>query len=723
MTSTEPRIDPALAALADAILIPPFSGTTPPAWIRRALERGLAGVTLFGPNVLGDTAALTEALRSAAAVEPVIAIDEEGGDVTRVAYAAGSPYPGNAALGEADDVALTRDVYAAIGGDLARLGINTNLAPCADVLAPGGSSVVGTRSFGSDPGLVARHVTAAVAGLQGAGVAACAKHFPGHGRTAGDSHLTLATVPGPLSELRARDLPPFAAAIAAGALAIMPGHLRVPELTGDLPATLSSAAVTGLLRGELGFGGVAISDALEMQAASAVRGIPAAAVLAVMAGVDLVCLGRDTDEAMYHAVRTALAEAVASGTLASARLEEAADRVAGLRAWLADARQAEASRGDLPNGGAGGAPDVASDGIGLVAARRALRWSGPVPTAIANPLVVEVEPEESIAAGRFTWGFATWADVLRVDRAGDGAAPGDGAAAGHGAAPSHATTAPDATPAADDARSVDGATTDAIVAAAAGRPLVLAVRGALDSLALVTDLLAARPDTVVVEMGVPVWTPPPGTAYLATYGASRASAQAAAETLGLVRPELRGRVAAAEADQRVACLGHVGHAGHRGDDEQMVARGDAAGDRALQRGQPAQRDQRSGVGAAGMRHRVEYEPRARPPGRRELPGQQLLGRPEQRHREPRGGQRRAAQHLGRVRVRDQRHHHHGRVERDRHERAHRGADVVAVVRDREQGDPRRPGRERRGKIIASGRHQRSVQYQLIFHTPGRASGP
>ena len=142
--------------------------------------------------------------------------------------------------------------------------------------------MVGTRSFGSDPDLVARHVTAAVAGLQGAGVAACAKHFPGHGSTAADSHLTLATVSGTLAELRARDLPPFAAAIAAGTLAIMPGHLRVPELTGDLPATLSPAAVTGLLRGELGFGGVVICDALEMKAASAVHGIPAAAVLAVV---------------------------------------------------------------------------------------------------------------------------------------------------------------------------------------------------------------------------------------------------------------------------------------------------------------------------------------------------------------------------------------------------------------------------------------------------------
>ena len=190
--------------------------------------------------------------------------------MTRVAYAEGSPYPGNAALGVVDDVALTQDVYAAIGGDLARLGINIDLAPCADVLVPGGSAVVGTRSFGSDPNLVARHVTAAVAGLQGAGVAACAKHFPGHGSTAADSHLTLATVSGTLAELRARDLPPFVAAIAAGSVAVMPGHLRVPELTGDLPATFSPAAVIGLLRGELGFDGVVISDALEMQAASGV---------------------------------------------------------------------------------------------------------------------------------------------------------------------------------------------------------------------------------------------------------------------------------------------------------------------------------------------------------------------------------------------------------------------------------------------------------------------
>ena len=499
LSPLEPNIDPSLGALADAILIPPFPGTTAPRWVLSALERGLAGVTFFGANVTGDTPALTASLRAAAPAEPVIAIDEEGGDVTRVAYASGSPYPGNAALGAVDDVALTRDVYAAIGTDLFRLGINVNLAPDADVLDSGGSAVVGTRSFGPDTALVARHVAAAVSGLQSAGVAACAKHFPGHGSTGDDSHLSLATVQGTMAEIRVRDLPPFAAAIAAGSVAVMPGHLRVPELTGALPATLSPAAVTGLLRGELGFTGVVICDALEMKAASAVFGIPEAAVLAVIAGVDLLCLGRDTDEAMYHAVRAALADAVAAGRLDGERLEEAAARVASLRARLASWRSRALGAG--ASGDSAATADVGAgtgDGIGLVAARRALRRSGPVPAALANPLIVEVEPEENIAAGRFTWGFESWAAVRRVDPA-----AGDGAAAG------------------------------SILVACAARPLVLAVRDARTVLPLVEQVLAARPDTVIVEMGVPAWTPSPGTAYLATYGASRVCAQAAAEALGL----------------------------------------------------------------------------------------------------------------------------------------------------------------------------------------------
>ncbi len=504
MTTLETGADPALARLADAILIPPFPGRSAPRWFLEALSRGLAGVTLFGPNIAAPeqvsalTASLRSAVSSASVSDPVIAIDEEGGDVTRVAYADGSPYPGNAALGAVDDVALTQAVYRAIGLDLAALGINFNLAPCADVLGAADSPAVGTRSFGTDTDLVSRHTAAAVAGLQGAGVAACVKHFPGHGRTGTDTHAAIATIDGGLAELRQRDLPPFAAAIRAGAIAIMPSHLRVPELTGDLPATVSATALGGLLRGELGFTGVIVSDALEMRATRDRFGVPGAAVLAVAAGTDLLCLGRDSDEAEYLAVRSALVDAVRDGTISGTRLEDAADRVARLRGGLARTRSL-----GLPTTGLGVAADgvgLAADGVGLAAARRAVRVSGPRAT-LSRPLIIEVEPLENIAAGRFGWGLGPWAPAGSVRRVNAG----------------------------DDEAA-------AILAAAAGRSLVAVVRDAhrdANTRSLVSALLTARPDTVLVEMGLPRWQPPDGISYLATYGASRASAQAAAELLGL----------------------------------------------------------------------------------------------------------------------------------------------------------------------------------------------
>jgi beta-N-acetylhexosaminidase len=504
------RADPALTRLAEAILIPPFPGRSAPRWITDALGRGLAGVTLFGQNISTpeQVSALTASLRPAGQPEPVIAIDEEGGDVTRVAYADGSPYPGNAALGAVDDIAATGAVYQAIGADLAALGVNFNLAPCADVLGAADSPAVGTRSFGMDTALVARHTAAAVTGLQDAGVAACTKHFPGHGRTGTDSHEALATIDGGLAELRRRDLPPFAAAIKAGTIAIMPSHLRIPELTGELPATVSRAALTGLLRGELGFTGVIVCDALEMRATRDMFGIPGAAVLAVAAGTDLLCLGRDSDEEEYLAVRTALVGAVGDGTLAAARLEEAADRVARLRGGLARlggglARPARAGDGVLSR-----VADRAR--IGLTAARRAARMSGPRP-ALSHPLIIEVEPRENIAAGQFGWGLAPWAPAGSVHRVSALGAAGIGDAAG-----------------------VAGAA--GILEAAKGRSLVAVVRDAhrdQNTRSLIGTLLAARPDLVLVEMGLPRWQPPGDITYLATYGASRANAQAAAELLGL----------------------------------------------------------------------------------------------------------------------------------------------------------------------------------------------
>jgi beta-N-acetylhexosaminidase len=540
--------DPVLGRLAEAILIPPFPGLSAPGWMLDALGRGLAGVTLFGQNIStpDQVSALTAILRSAVpGDDPVIAIDEEGGDVTRVAYADGSPYPGNAALGAVDDVALTQAVYRAIGADLAALGINFDLAPCADVLATADSPAVGTRSFGADTGLVSRHTAAAVAGLQGACVAACTKHFPGHGRTGTDSHEAIATIEGGLADLRLVDLPPFEAAIRAGTLAIMPSHLRVPELTGDLPATVSAAAITGLLRGELGFTGVIVSDALEMRATRDTFGIPGAAVLAVAAGTDLLCLGRDGSEDDYLAVRDALVAAVRDGALDGERLEEAADRVARLRGGLARARSA-APAGD--NAGPGVGPAV-----GLVAARRAVRVSGPHQT-LSQPVIIEVEPRENIAAGRFGWGLGPWApagSVYRVSASGRllngaGLGPADGARRGPAdIGPADGGQADgdrvDVGPADGDRVNdgpADGDRVDAaaILAAAAGRSLVAVVRDAHrdeQTRSLVSALLAARPDLILVEMGLPFWRPPEGTSYLATYGASRASAHAAAELLGL----------------------------------------------------------------------------------------------------------------------------------------------------------------------------------------------
>ena len=273
-------------------------------------------------------------------------------------------------------------MYHAIGADLAALGINFNLAPCADVLGSADSPAVGTRSFGADTDLVSRHTAAAVAGLQGAGVAACAKHFPGHGRTGTDSHHAVATIEGGLAELRQRDLPPFAAAIRAGIIAIMPSHLRLPELTGDLPASVSSAAVTGLLRGELGFTGVIVSDALEMRATRDRFGVPGAAVLAVAAGTDLLCLGRDGEEDEYLAVREALVAAVRDGTIAGARLEDAADRVARLRGGLARARFPEpAGDGEPGDGDSGGSGGGGSGGGGGAASPAGTAWGWPRPGA------------------------------------------------------------------------------------------------------------------------------------------------------------------------------------------------------------------------------------------------------------------------------------------------------------------------------------------------------
>lgn len=473
--------DRGLRRLAAGTLLVAFQGTTAPDWVLRELENGLGGVTLFGFNVADPDRlrSLTASLRAVG--EPVISLDEEGGDVTRLAYHVGSPYPGNAALGAVDDAELTHRVYRAIGSELAACGINLDMAPDADVNTEADNPVIGTRSFGDDPALVARHTVAAVQGLQSVNVAACVKHFPGHGATRVDSHLAIPVVDVTLDVLRARELVPFRAAIDAGTKSIMTAHVAVPSLTGRTPATLSAAALTELLRGELGYDGTVITDAMDMHAITKSVGLAGGAVLSLAAGSDLLCLG---PLPAYDDVRHIIDEIVAAvrdGRLPAARLEEAAARLAALRAWF----------------GSAASPSVEQNGVGLHAARRAVRLTG-VTEPLVEPLVIEVDTPPTIAVGDVPWGVGPWlpqAEIIRVK-------PAD-------------------------------ADVPVLLAKATDRSLVVVVKDAHRNEAsreLVSALVAARPDATVIEMGLPVWRPD-SAAYIATYGAARANAQAAIELL------------------------------------------------------------------------------------------------------------------------------------------------------------------------------------------------
>jgi beta-N-acetylhexosaminidase len=321
---------------AAAVLLPGFVGTTLPAWLETRLRDGLGGVCLFGENIVSraQVRALTDAIRAANPLA-LIAIDEEGGDVTRLYYDQGSPYPGNALLGRIDDHDLTARVSQAVARELRAVGVNLNFAPDADINSNPDNPVIGVRSFGADPELVSAHTATWVVAHEREGVGVSAKHFPGHGDTAQDSHLALPVVDQPASVLHERELRPFVAAAQAGASSIMTSHVMLPQLDPDQPATFSSAILGGLLRGELGFEGVIVSDALDMVGASGEIGIPAAAVRAITAGCDLLCIGTKNTDEQLAAIVAALDAAVADGTLPASRLDDAVARNRALAEALA----------------------------------------------------------------------------------------------------------------------------------------------------------------------------------------------------------------------------------------------------------------------------------------------------------------------------------------------------------------------------------------------------
>ncbi|MFJ3776455.1 glycoside hydrolase family 3 protein [Streptomyces sp. NPDC090075] len=475
------------------VLQPGFTGTTAPDWLLRRLGEGLASVGLFGRNVASpeQLTALTAQLR-AERDDVLVAIDEEGGDVTRLEVRTGSSFPGNHALGAVDDVELTRQVALELGRRLAACGVNFNWAPSADVNSNPANPVIGVRSFGADQDLVARHTAAYVTGLQAAGVAACTKHFPGHGDTAVDSHHAMPRIDATAEVLRVRELAPFHAAIAAGSLAVMSAHILVPALDPARPATLSPTILTDLLRTELGYDGLIVTDGIEMQAISATYGIEHGSVLALAAGADAICVGGGlSDEETVRRLCDALVAAVRSGELPEERLAEAADRVRALARWTATKAAAAA-------------PDEGTSDIGLVAARRAVHVTRVDPfTPLAEaPFVASFAPVANIAVGTETpWGVA--AELGRL-------LPGTETGSFAGEDAGHAA-----------------------IVAAGERRIVAVVRdehrhpwmsSALDV------LLKARPDTIVVEMGLPRATPR-GALHIATNGAARVCGTAAAEVI------------------------------------------------------------------------------------------------------------------------------------------------------------------------------------------------
>ncbi|MFH8655421.1 glycoside hydrolase family 3 N-terminal domain-containing protein [Streptomyces afghaniensis] len=484
MTHSAP-LPPGLDEAAHRCLVAGFTGTTTvPDSLKRLIDQGLGGVILFTRNVRDaqQVRQLTDALR---ALRPdlIVAIDNEGGGIGHLVTAGAPDVPGSFALGVADDPALTARCADALAGHLATLGITASYAPVADLQNHPRNPIVRTRSFGAEPALAARHLRAWIAATERRGVASCAKHFPGHGGTETDSHHGIAVDPRSYDELRA-DLEPFRAAVDAGVPMLMSAHVVFPALDPERPATLSRRILGDLLRHELDFDGVLVSDALEMKAIADRYGEAAGARIALAAGADQVIVAVP-DLEVTLACRDAVLGALRSGVLAEERLWEAAGRVRRLAGRYA-------------------ATDGAVDGwdarAGLEAARRAVR-SGPVPAAVRGAHVVDLFPPPHPA---LNWGGE---DLLSEVRAVDPAATGT-AVAGESAEVT--------------------AVVDGILRASGGAPLVVATCDAglhPWQERLRAALLARRPDAVRVDTGLPE-----GGA-LCSYGRGRVNLRAVAEVL------------------------------------------------------------------------------------------------------------------------------------------------------------------------------------------------
>ena len=288
-------------------------------------QYAVGGLIYFEQNIL-DRKQITTMLANTASMSnyPIfLAVDEEGGDVSRVANSKVevTKVDDMAAVGAGGDASQASEAGATIGSYLSEIGFNVDFAPVADVAGEG--SALGNRSFGSDPQMVGEMVASAVGGIEGTGVSACLKHFPGLGSTSEDTHDGRVEITKSIEEMRASDFVPFSSGIEAGADFVMVSHATAPALDEDnVPSSLSKKVITDILRGELGFEGVVITDALDMTAITDYYTPEEAAVMALEAGADMLLMPEDFEKA-YQAVLAA----VQDGTLSEERINESLDRI------------------------------------------------------------------------------------------------------------------------------------------------------------------------------------------------------------------------------------------------------------------------------------------------------------------------------------------------------------------------------------------------------------
>jgi beta-N-acetylhexosaminidase len=414
-----------------------FDGKAPTEDVKSLIrERKLGNVIYFRRNAgsAAEVARLSAALHELAAEAtkaPLwIAVDQEGGMVARLDQGV-TVMPGHMALGATRSARWAFETARATGAQLARLGVNLNFAPCLDVNNNPANPVIGVRSFGQRPELVAELGVAAIRGYREAGVVACAKHFPGHGDTVADSHRELPVVPHDRKRLEAVELLPFRVAVAAGVDAIMTAHVRFPAYEPDgVPATLSPRILRGLLRDEWGYDGVVFTDCLEMKAIADTVGVARGAVMAVQAGADVVLVSHTP--ALQKAALDALYEAVVAGEIAEERIDESVRRIVALKAkqpalfFSADHLDSGAGQDDFGAGLTALAREVCRRSVTLVRNEcGALPLRRDVPVIVVWPEVrVGSEVDEAVARD-LTLGRALAPYIGKVKECRIGTVPGE----------------------------------------------------------------------------------------------------------------------------------------------------------------------------------------------------------------------------------------------------------------------------------------------------------